>query len=70
MREILERAERHGIKFENENLLKEIANLSELREEAIKWRDYVEEEGNDTTAENEIIRGLEEKIRTLRKKLR
>ena len=50
MRDILERAKRYGIELENEEALKEIAGLSELLEDAKKWRDYRESEGEDTNS--------------------
>jgi hypothetical protein len=69
MRDILERAKRYGIELENEEALKEIAGLSEVLEDAKKWRDYRESEGEDTNLEDEVIGKIEAKIQSLREKL-
>jgi oligoendopeptidase F len=69
MRDIFERAKRHGIKFENEATLQEIAELSELLEDARNWRDYRESECEDTKLEEEVIRSIAAKIQSLREAL-
>ena len=69
MRDIFERARRHGIKFGNEEAVKEIVDLSKLLEDAKRWRDYRESEGDDTNLEDEVIGKIEAKIQSLREAL-
>lgn len=71
MEEILGRAQSLGLKFqEEEKDLNRLSELHELVHDAERQRDYLDNEGEDTTLQDRIIAKAWEEIRVLSKKLR
>ena len=72
MENILGRAKRLGIKFE-EGVEEDLDRLSELQlllQDAERERVYLDSGGIDTTLQDEVIAKLEEEIRALSEKIR
>lgn len=71
MEDILEMAKSLGPKFQGEEKdLKRLSELQELLLVAEGQREYLREEGEDTTLQNWIIHKVYDEIRALSEKLR
>ena len=70
MTDILRRGKALGLQFDDEVTLRRLSELQELLHDAKHQRAVVDDEGEDTTVEDQIISAAEAEIQALLRKRR
>ena len=70
MSDILRRGKALGLQFEDEGTLRRLSELQELLHDAKHRRAVVDDEGEDSTIEDEIVSAAEAEIQALLRKRR